>query len=179
MSFTFPTPNNINVAGDDASPPPSPPTTTSYDVEASIALPKTTAIRFSAAILAANKSAARIFIDVNVTGPDAATGLRAVNMTASIPHAKAGVNTTMSFALPVTEESFELRVRPDTDDASTSFLVNSRTLMGCTDPLRRGVSAPHLCPLGSVAIYLICADVRNIDDASHSVKVLADRTCDM
>ena len=29
------------------------------------------------------------------------------------------------------------------DDSSTSFLVNSRTLMGCTDPLRRGVGAPR------------------------------------
>ena len=26
----------------------------------------------------------------------------------------------------------------DIDDSSTSLLVNSRTLMGCTDPLRRG-----------------------------------------
>ena len=26
--------------------------------------------------------------------------------------------------------------------------------MGCTDPLRRGVGAPHQCPLGSVASYL-------------------------
>ena len=28
------------------------------------------------------------------------------------------------------------------------FLFNSRTLIGCTDPLRRGVGAPHQCPLG-------------------------------
>lgn len=26
----------------------------------------------------------------------------------------------------------------DIDDSSTAFLVNSRTLMGCIDPLRRG-----------------------------------------
>ena len=48
------------------------------------------------------------------------------------------------------------------DDSSTSFFVNSRTLMGCTDPLRRGVGAPHQCPLESVASYLIHADVRAI-----------------
>ena len=34
--------------------------------------------------------------------------------------------------------------------------------MGCTDPLRRGVGAPHQCPLGSVASYLIYTDVRSI-----------------
>ena len=45
------------------------------------------------------------------------------------------------------------------DDSSTSFFVNSRTLMGCTDPLKRGVGAPHQCPLESVASYLIHADV--------------------
>ena len=37
---------------------------------------------------------------------------------------------------------------------STSFFANSRRLMGCTDPLRRGVGAPHQCPLDSVASYL-------------------------
>lgn len=42
----------------------------------------------------------------------------------------------------------------------TSFFVNSRTLMGCTDRLRMGVGAAHQCPLGSVANYLIHADVR-------------------
>lgn len=30
----------------------------------------------------------------------------------------------------------------DTDDSSTSFLVNLRTLMGCTDPFRRGLVHP-------------------------------------
>ena len=34
-------------------------------------------------------------------------------------------------------------VASDTDDSSTPFFVNSRTLMGYTDPLRRGVDAPH------------------------------------
>ena len=33
--------------------------------------------------------------------------------------------------------------------------------MGCTDPLEGGgVGAPHQCPLGSVASYLIYADVQ-------------------
>ena len=34
--------------------------------------------------------------------------------------------------------------------------------MGCTDPLRRGVSAPHQCPLGvgSKLPLPLCADVR-------------------
>ena len=32
--------------------------------------------------------------------------------------------------------------------------------MGCSDPPSRGVGAPHQCPLGSVASYLIYADVR-------------------
>ena len=41
------------------------------------------------------------------------------------------------------------------DDSSTSFFVNSRTLMGCTE-------APHQCPLESVASYLVYADVRSI-----------------
>ena len=41
-----------------------------------------------------------------------------------------------------------------------ALFVNSRTLMGCTDPLRRGDGAPHRCPLGSVASSLIDADVR-------------------
>ena len=86
--------------------------TTSYDVEAAVALPKGAATRFGAAILAANKSTARIFLEVNVSAPDATTGYRAVNMTASIPHAKAGVNTTMSFALP-DADSFELRILAD------------------------------------------------------------------
>ena len=38
---------------------------------------------------------------------------------------------------------------------STSFFANSRTLMGCTDPLRRGVGAPHQCPLESVACHFM------------------------
>ena len=39
-------------------------------------------------------------------------------------------------------------------------LAGSMILMGCVDPLRRGVSTPNQCPLGSVASYLIYADVR-------------------
>ena len=34
------------------------------------------------------------------------------------------------------------------DDSPTSFLANARTLVGCTDPLRREIGAPHQCPLG-------------------------------
>ena len=34
------------------------------------------------------------------------------------------------------------------DDSPTSFLANARTLVGCTDPLRREMGAPHQCPLG-------------------------------
>ena len=41
---------------------------------------------------------------------------------------------------------------------STSFLVNSRTLGGAPTPLYR-VWQPHQCLLGSVASYLIYADV--------------------
>lgn len=39
--------------------------------------------------------------------------------------------------------------------------VNSRTLMKCTDPLRRGVGAPYQCPLGvgSKLPLLLDADV--------------------
>ena len=47
-----------------------------------------------------------------------------------------------------TSSSSKAPVRKIIDDSSTSFFVNSRTLMGCTDPLRRGVGAPHQCPLG-------------------------------
>ena len=36
----------------------------------------------------------------------------------------------------------------------------SRTLMGCADPPSKGVGAPLQCPLGSVASYLVYADVR-------------------
>ena len=39
--------------------------------------------------------------------------------------------------------------------------------MGCTDPLRRGVGAPHQCPLGSVASYLVYADVRTFRWRHH------------
>ena len=39
------------------------------------------------------------------------------------------------------------------------FVVSSRTLLECIDPLRKGVCAPHQCPLGSVASCLIYADV--------------------
>ena len=41
--------------------------------------------------------------------------------------------------------------------------------MGCTDPLRRGVGAPHQCPLESVASYLICADVRLHNPMTHRI----------
>ena len=42
---------------------------------------------------------------------------------------------------------------------TTSFFVNSRTLLGCADPRMWGsdvgdVGAPHQCPLGSVVSYL-------------------------
>ena len=46
-------------------------------------------------------------------------------------------------------------VASDDSPPTTSLFVNSRTLMGCTDLLLRGVGAPHQCPLGSVASYLI------------------------
>lgn len=54
--------------------------------------------------------------------------------------------------------------------SSTSFLINSRTLIGAlTPPLERvergEVGAPHQCPLGAVASYLIYADVRHSDDS--------------
>ena len=45
--------------------------------------------------------------------------------------------------------------------------------MGCTDPLKRGVGAPHQCPLGSVASYLIYADVRLRIPMTHN----DDRPC--
>ena len=48
----------------------------------------------------------------------------------------------------------------DDSPPTTSIFVYSRTLMGCADNLLRGVGAPHQCPLGSVARYLIYADVR-------------------
>ena len=48
----------------------------------------------------------------------------------------------------------------DDPPPTTLLFVNSRTLMGCIDPLRRGVDAPHQCPLESVASYPIYADVR-------------------
>ena len=47
------------------------------------------------------------------------------------------------------------------DDSSTSFFVNSRTLIesrGVTE----SAAQPHQFPLGSVASYLICADVRTL-----------------
>ena len=51
----------------------------------------------------------------------------------------------------------------------TSFFVNSRTLVwGASTPPLRGFSAPCQCPLASAASYLIYADVRKIDDSSHS-----------
>lgn len=52
-------------------------------------------------------------------------------------------------------------VRRHIDDSSTS-LVNSRTLTGCTDPLRELEGGPHQCPLGSGASYPLplCADLR-------------------
>ena len=37
---------------------------------------------------------------------------------------------------------------------STSFLANSRTLTTLSPHFRRGVGAPHQCPLESVASYL-------------------------
>jgi len=43
---------------------------------------------------------------------------------------------------------------------TTLVFVNPRKLMGCSNPLRRGVGAPHQCPLGSLASYLIYADLR-------------------
>lgn len=44
------------------------------------------------------------------------------------------------------------------DDSFTAVVVNSKTLIGCTDPLGRWAGAPHECFLGSVASYLINAD---------------------
>ena len=48
----------------------------------------------------------------------------------------------------------ELLEASDIDDSSTSFFCfYSRALMGCTNPLSRGVVAPHHHPLESVASY--------------------------
>ena len=59
------------------------------------------------------------------------------------------------------------------------FFVNSRTLMGCTDPLRRGIGAHKQCPLGSVASYLCyMLTFAHYEDSSHSSKVqLRTYTC--
>ena len=65
------------------------------------------------------------------------------------------------------------------------FLVTSRSLVGCADLLKRGVGAPHQvgaphhphhCPLGSVASYLSCADVRTFWQRITFLKVLASCT---
>ena len=56
-------------------------------------------------------------------------------------------------------ENWPVTTPPNT---TTSFFVSSRTLIGCTDPLRRGVGAPHQSPLGLIASYLIYADVRTL-----------------
>ena len=45
-------------------------------------------------------------------------------------------------------------VRKRIDDSSTSFFVNSRTLMGCTDPLEGGSAHPISFLSESVASYL-------------------------
>lgn len=57
----------------------------------------------------------------------------------------------------------------DIDDSSTSLLVNSRTLMGCTDPLRMkgGVGRTAISVrLGSVPSHLIMLTFAHSDDAS-------------
>ena len=41
--------------------------------------------------------------------------------------------------------------------------------MGCADPRRREVGALHQCPLGSVASYLIYADVRSHIPMTHHI----------
>lgn len=48
----------------------------------------------------------------------------------------------------------------DTDDSSSSFFVNSRTLMGSRGFRYECPKYRHQCPLDSVASYLIHADVR-------------------
>ena len=53
------------------------------------------------------------------------------------------------------EKALPLDVYVTNSPPSTSFFANSRTLMGCTDPLRRGVGAPHQCPLESVACHFM------------------------
>ena len=56
----------------------------------------------------------------------------------------------------------------------TSFLVNSRTLMGCTNPSHDGVSrvppSAFLSGVGSLRhlCYPMYADVRIIDDSLHA-----------
>ena len=51
-------------------------------------------------------------------------------------------------------------VRDIHESSTFLFFANSRTLMGCTDPLKKGVGVSRQCPLGSVARDMIYADVR-------------------
>ena len=64
-------------------------------------------------------------------------------------------------ALPIKDERlnpvFDIQYEDTLPLISTSFFVNSRTLVGCTETLRKGpgaphqfcgVGAPHQCPLG-------------------------------
>ena len=53
------------------------------------------------------------------------------------------------------KEAIAVNQASDDSPPSTSFFVSPRTLMGCTDPLRRGVGAPHQCPLESVACHFM------------------------
>ena len=47
-------------------------------------------------------------------------------------------------------------------------LVDSRALVGCTDSLKMGGRKyPHQCPFGSVASYLIYADVQLLILMTH------------
>ena len=45
-------------------------------------------------------------------------------------------------------------------DSSTSFGVNSRTLLGCTDPFREGRRAPSVSLVSVALPLLLYADVR-------------------
>ena len=98
--------------------------TTSFDMEAKIALPSGKAVSFVAAILASSLSNAEVLLQVNVSAPAGAGADRVVNASLGVVGAtrkQATLNSTLSFQLP-DAPTLSLRVLADRSIVETCIV---------------------------------------------------------
>ena len=96
---------------------------TSFDLEMHLALPKSSGLSVGLAVLAASVDHTEVLAVIDVSAPSAATSLRAVNVSVSVPFAtNPAFNSTASFMIP---DAPDFSIRALADRAIVELFVAS------------------------------------------------------